>query len=148
MFFAFVVFVVGWWVGRWSGHLSRARAVGHACAAEQAASVLSFKLSHCTSPYKYVHFLECLFFVVGTRATEQAGSPPSSSHLASVLGWRWFFSRTSPFFIVGCSAQSRWRRSPRSKLVSRVVSGQVAVIFMPCSKNKDEAPSPKKFSMQ
>ena len=81
------------------------------------------------------------------RLSRQAAFLPSS-HLASVLGWLWFFPRFSIFFIVGCPAQSRWRRSPRSKLVSRVVSGQVVVIFMPCSKNNDEAPPPKKFSMQ
>ena len=52
--------------------------------AEQAASVLSFNLSYCLSPYKCVHFLESLFFIVGTRATKQAGSPP---YLASVLEW-------------------------------------------------------------
>ena len=78
------------------------------------------------------------------RLSRQTALLPSS-HLASVLGWRWFFPRFSIFFIVGCPAQSRWRRSPRSKLVSRVVSGQVVVIFMPCSKNNDEAPPPKKF---
>ena len=93
-------------------------------------------------------FLESLFYMAGTRAAEQTDSPPPKLASRVGSGMLWFFTRFSIFFIVGCPAQSRWRRSPRSKLVSRVVSGQVVVIFMPCSKNKDEAPSPKKFSMQ
>ena len=55
-----------------------------------AASVLSFKLklSHCTSPYKCMPFLEYLFYMVGTRAAEQTDSPPSK--LASRVARRFW----------------------------------------------------------